>query len=123
MLAASGLVATVVQPPVKPLANRPHPFATATQEPEVQAWNFGQAVPHPPQFVGSLLVFAHVPLQLVCPEGHATRQVPLLHALLAGHAVLHPPQWFGSVSRLTQVPLQLVDPAWHDTAQAPLVQT
>jgi hypothetical protein len=48
--------------------------------------------PVAPQYWLSFDGSTHRPLQLTSVPGHATAQLPALHALPVGHTVLHPPQ-------------------------------
>lgn len=59
-----------------------------------------QLMPHPPQFVGSLAVFTHAPLQSCSPGGQV--QAPLVQVWPGAHTLVQLPQCFGSVPVSTQ---------------------
>jgi hypothetical protein len=62
----------------------------------------GQAVPHPLQLAGSLVMSRQDPLQLVVPLGHELWHLPPAQTELAGQGLLQPPQFPELVSVLTQ---------------------
>lgn len=65
----------------------------------------GQAMPQPPQCIGSLVVLAqYPPPQLVVPVGHEPVPVqrPVEHICPVAQRTLHPPQLNGSVCVLAQ---------------------
>jgi hypothetical protein len=65
------------------------------QLPPEHVWPVAQAVPHAPQFAGSLRVFVHCAPQNVWPPGHVHE--PAVHARPPLHCVLHVPQFASSV--------------------------
>jgi hypothetical protein len=72
-----------------------------------------QVVPHMPQFVSSVFVSTHAPLQLVCPAAHCNAHCPFVHTSLGAQAIPHMPQFMGSLLVVVHAPLQLVSPAAH----------
>lgn len=64
-----------------------------------------------PQLLASVLVFTHVPLQLVVPLGHV--HTPALHVVPPLHALAHVPQLLLSVEVFTQLEPHNVDPLGH----------
>ena len=67
-----------------------------------------QAVPHFPQFRGSVLRFRQASEQAVRPPSHFKAQAPFSQLSSESHALAHAPQFSLSLFRLRQVPLQLV---------------
>jgi hypothetical protein len=66
----------------------------------------GQGILQAPQFVGSLRVSTHEPLQVAEPAGQTSVHLPCEQASMALHLVPHAPQFATSIARLTQVPAQ-----------------
>lgn len=64
------------------------------------------AIPHAPQFLGSVWVSTHAEEQFFWFAPHAAVQTPLLQTWLAPHAVPHAPQFLGSFNVAEQVPPQ-----------------
>jgi hypothetical protein len=60
---------------------------------------------HPPQWIGSVDVLTHTPLQYV-PVGHASTHEPFMHSVRSGQIDWQPPQFLGSKRQSTQVPEQ-----------------
>lgn len=83
----------------------------------------GHAVPHLPQFAGSLSSLRHCLPQTEKPELHATAQLPF--AQIAEpfwgweHAVPHSPQFAGSLATLTHEPPQFFCPALQFSEHTP----
>lgn len=97
-------LATLPSQLAKPgLQAKPHtPFV----QPGVALGRAGQAVPQPPQLVGSVCVLTQTPEQLVWPVGQT--QFPPTQARPAGQMLPHVPQLLALVCVLTQAPPQLV---------------
>jgi hypothetical protein len=78
-----------------------------------------QLIEHAPQFVGSVVVSTHTPLQTECGGAQHT---PLMHISPAVvlHAFPHEPQFIASVWKLRQIPAHAVVPVGH--THAPLTQ-
>ena len=67
----------------------------------------GQTFPHPPQLLGSLVVFtlqpsAGLPSQFAVPAEQVRRQAPVEQACRTGQTVPQLPQLFESVDRVRQ---------------------
>src|SRR5690606_8574060 len=77
----------------------------------VQVAVAGQAVPQPPQFIGSsAMTLMQVPSQLGSPAGHA--HSPVTHAKPGSHSMLQPPQCKGLlITSATQLCPHAVSPA------------
>jgi hypothetical protein len=61
----------------------------------------GQAMPHPLQLAGFLVVSTQAPVQLIDPAGHELKQWPPLHTSFVPQGWLQPPQCAGFMSVLT----------------------
>lgn len=72
----------------------------------------GQACPHVPQFVGSVIRSEQAPLQATFPSaGHGSAHVPLTQTgRLEGQAMPQSPQLSASEEMSTQVPAQFAFP-------------
>jgi hypothetical protein len=86
-----------------------------------------QAMPQPPQLLGSLLVSVHVPLQSVCPDGQPppplATQVPLEQVVPEPHTLPQLPQLLGSLARVTQAPAHSTVPDGQLITQVPPAHT
>lgn len=71
------------------------------QTPALQTPPVGQRVVHVPQWVASLVRFAHTPEQFVDPAGQAA-QLPIEHTSPVAQTCPQLPQLFASLCRLTQ---------------------
>lgn len=71
----------------------------------------GHAMPHAPQFAGSLCAFTQRPAQVICVGAQLGTHDPPVQSCPAGHAVPHPPQWAPSVVGSTQVAPQSIRPS------------
>jgi hypothetical protein len=69
----------------------------------------------------SVITFAHVPEQLVCPALQA--QAPLVQLWPVVHAMPHMPQLAALVIKSTHAPEHAVVPALHVAVHAPVEQT
>ena len=102
------------------------PIGAPTQAPLLQVCPLTQAMPHPPQLLGSVWVFVQkrdpLPPHNVCPAEQTTEQVPLEQVFPAGQTMPHWPQLLGSVFVFTHTPLHTVPPAQKEVTQTPLVQ-
>ena len=96
---------------VEPHLVCPDGQGTATHPPFTQLSPVGQSLPQAPQFLASVLVLTHAPLQAVRPLKQA--HLPLIQAPPVRQAVRHPPQFLASFWVLVQFPLQLVSPGLH----------
>jgi hypothetical protein len=91
------------------------------QAPPAQTPGTPQALPHEPQFDGSLVTSRQTPPQSVSPGGHV--QTPPLQTFgpgERGHTLLQLPQLFGSVWTFVQTPSQSFSPAaqtMHSTSE------
>jgi hypothetical protein len=75
------------------------------QLPAAQTWSAAQAIPHPPQFIGSLAVSTQTPLQSIEPGAHpAGTHTPKSQAIPAPQGLPHPPQFAGSDITSVQTP-------------------
>lgn len=81
-----------------------------------------QRVPHAPQFIGSLCVFAQVPEQFVAPEAQGIVQPPITQLSPDGHMAPQARQFRESFCKFTQVLLQLEKPALQVTLHEPIAQ-
>ena len=82
------------------------------QSPPAQTWPPVQAVPHCPQFAGSVCLLTHFPPHMsVWPGGQA--HAPSTQLWLARHAWPHEPQLAKSVLRSAHVSPHLSSPAGH----------
>ncbi len=79
------------------------------------------AVPHAPQFFGSLPTSVHAPLHDCAPNGHW--QVPARHAWPLAQALPHAPQFASSFDVSRHLPPQSASPTAHVDWQLPLAQT
>src|SRR5262245_4009596 len=70
-----------------------------------------QVSPQPPQFVVSLSVSTHTPLQFVSPEPHSLVHSPSVQTSSSAHATSQLPQYEGLVSVSTQAPSQATKPS------------
>lgn len=82
-----------------------------------------QTVLQAPQFVGSLRVSTHAPLQAVEPEAQLSAHLPWEQVSILPHLVPHAPQFATSAARFTHAPAQAVYPASHVIPHWPLAQT
>jgi hypothetical protein len=78
--------------------------------------------PQPPQLKSSLLGSVHLPLQLICPDGHPATQWPSRQVSPEAQGRKQPPQLLVSLVVSTHVPLQLVWPLGHCAVHTPLWQ-
>jgi hypothetical protein len=86
-----------------------------------QTWPAVQAVPQPPQWVGSVCVSTQRPEQSVSLP--LQPHVPVLQVSPTAQVFPQPPQFSGSVFVSTHCAPQLVVPARQLAAQMPLEQT
>jgi hypothetical protein len=70
-----------------------------------------QAVPHPPQLVGSVLVITHCVPHCAVPEAQLLAHCPLPHTSPALQALPQPPQFAASLRTSTHLSPHLMKPA------------
>jgi hypothetical protein len=79
------------------------------QAPPRQAWPAGQALPHAPQFAGSLFTFVHTLLHLICMPGQpGAMQLPPWQTCPAAQALPQAPQFAGLLFTFVHTPLQRI---------------
>jgi hypothetical protein len=113
---------------VPPVHRMPHPPQLPVSEdvsehtPLQQESPLGQALPHVPQFFGSLLRLEHAPPQTVRPEPHPWH-TPLRQGWPVAHLLPQEPQLLVSVWRfLQELPEQRVSPLPQLQLLPPLLQ-
>jgi hypothetical protein len=79
----------------------------------------GHALPHVPQFVGSVSTSTQRPLHDFVP---AAQHAPLTHDEPAPHVVSHAPQWAALLVRSTHVEPHFVRPLGQPSRQLPWKQ-
>jgi hypothetical protein len=70
-------------------------------------------MPHALQFIASVAVSTHVPLQSIWLTGQFVAHVPLPHTVAPGHALPQAPQFALLLSVSTHAPPHNVSPAVH----------
>lgn len=84
--------------------------AGQVQMPDAQLAPLAQAVPHAPQFEGSVRTLTHAPPQASSPEG---QQTPEVQVSPVGQALPQAPQFASSVVRYAHAVAQAVAPEGH----------
>jgi hypothetical protein len=108
---------------VQPVKHCVSPDGHAMQLPPMQLSPLEHTVPQLPQFLASLLVSVHTPLQVVWPKGQVQRLLTQCCPEPKVQDVPQLPQLRSSLVMSTQAPLQLVSWAEHEVTQVSCWQT